>query len=60
MGLFEESPEEVLRNMRSIGLDLKAGSDAGLLHIWAARPSAFGLETHLALLAQLVEKVTRR
>ena len=56
--LFEESPEQVLRNMRSIGLDLRQWVDAGLLHIWAARPSAFGLETHLALLAQLVDKVT--
>ena len=44
--------------MRSIGLDLRQWVDAGLLHIWAARPSAFGLETHLALLAQLVDKVT--
>ena len=56
--LFEESPEQVLRNMRSIGLDLRQWVDAGLLHIWAARPSAFGLETHLALLVQLVDKVT--
>ena len=56
--LFEESPEQVLRNMRSIGLDLRQWVDAGLLHIWAARPSAFGLETHLAHLAQLVDKVT--
>ena len=56
--LFEESPEQVLRNMRSIGLELRQWIDAGLLHIWAARPSAFGLETHLALLLQLVDKVT--
>jgi circadian clock protein KaiC len=55
--LFEESPEQVLRNMRSIGLDLRRWVDAGLLHIWAARPSAFGLETHLALLAQLIDEV---
>ena len=55
--LFEESPEQVLRNMRSIGLDLRPWVDAGLLHIWAARPSAFGLETHLALLVQLLDEV---
>ena len=55
--LFEESPAQVLRNMRSIGLDLRAWTDAGLLRIWPARPSAFGLETHLALLAQLIEEV---
>ena len=55
--LFEESPEQVLRNMRSIGLDLQPWVDTGLLCIWAARPSAFGLEAHLAVLASLVEEV---
>jgi circadian clock protein KaiC len=54
--LFEESPAQVLRNMRSIGLDLRPWVDAGLLRIWAARPSAFGLETHLAMLAELIEE----
>ncbi len=55
--LFEESPEQVLRNMRSLGLDLRPWVDSGLLRIWAARPSAFGLETHLAALAGLIEEV---
>jgi len=55
--LFEESPQQVLRNMRSLGLDLGPWADAGLLRIWAARPSAFGLETHLAALARLIEEV---
>ncbi len=39
------------------GLDLQPWVDAGLLRIWAARPSAFGLETHLAVLDQLIEEV---
>ena len=56
--LFEESPEQILRNMRSIGLDLRPWADAGLLRIWPARPSAFGLETHLAQLVQLLDEVT--
>ena len=54
--LFEESPAQFLRNMRSVGLDLQPWLDAGLLRIWAAQPSAFGLETHLAVLARLVEE----
>ena len=58
MVLLEESPEQVLRNMRSLGLDLRPWVQAGLLRIWAARPSAFGLETHLAILARLVEEET--
>jgi circadian clock protein KaiC len=54
--LFEESPAQILRNMESIGLDLRRWVDAGLLRIWAARPSAFGLEAHLAILAGLIEE----
>jgi len=56
--LFEESPAQVLRNMRSIGLDLRPWIDAGLLRVWPARPSTLGLETHLALLVQLLDEVT--
>ncbi|HTP17567.1 MAG TPA: circadian clock protein KaiC [Streptosporangiaceae bacterium] len=56
--LFEESPGQVLRNMRSIGLDLRPWVDAGLLRMWAARPSAFGLEAHLAALSRLIEEVS--
>ena len=58
MVLLEESPEQVMRNMRSLGLDLRPWVEAGLLRIWAARPSAFGLETHLAILARLIEEET--
>ncbi len=58
MVLLEESPEQVLRNMRSLGLDLRPWVEAGLLRIWAARPSAFGLETHQAILAPQIEEET--
>ena len=54
--LFEESPDQVVRNMRSVGLDLGRWVEAGLLRMWAARPAAFGLETHLAILAGLIEE----
>ena len=56
--LYEESPDQVIRNMRSVGLDLRRWVGAGLLRMWAARPTAFGLETHLAILAQLIEEFT--
>lgn len=55
--LLEESPDQVLRDMRSIGLDLRKHIDAGLLRMWAARSSAFGLESHLAALAELTEEI---
>jgi circadian clock protein KaiC len=54
--LFEESPDQVIRNMRSVGLDLRHWAEAGLLRMWAARPTAFGLETHLAILAGMIEE----
>jgi len=56
--LFEESPDQVIRNMRSVGLDLGRWAEAGLLRMWAARPTAFGFEAHLASLTRLIEEVT--
>jgi circadian clock protein KaiC len=47
--LFEESPEQVMRNMRSIGIDLRRWAKKGLLQFHAARPSLTGLEMHLAV-----------
>lgn len=47
---FEESPKQLVRNMRSIGLDLQPWLDQGLLRIHSARPSLHGLEMHLAVL----------
>jgi circadian clock protein KaiC len=52
--LCEESPSQFLRNMQSIGFDLRSRISEGLLRIWAARPSALGPETHLAMLARLI------
>ena len=46
--LFEESPQQLMRNMSSIGVNLQQWVDRGLLHFQADRPSRFGLETHLA------------
>lgn len=45
---MEESPQQIVRNMRSVGLDLQAWVDKGLLRFSARRPNLFGLETHLA------------
>jgi circadian clock protein KaiC len=47
---FEESPQQIVRNMRSIGIDLQRWVDKGLLRIIARRPSTHGLETHLAVI----------
>lgn len=53
---FEESPSQITRNLRSVGLDLQPHVDAGLLVIDAGRPSQFGLESHLLRLYQHLEE----
>ena len=52
--LFEESPQQLIRNMRSIGIDLQPWVNKGVLQFHADRPSRAGLETHLALMYQAV------
>jgi circadian clock protein KaiC len=47
---FEESSAQVIRNMRSIGIDLGRWVERGLLKFVAARPTAHGLEAHLSLI----------
>lgn len=44
---FEESASQILRNTRSIGLDLDTHIQSGLLKICASRPTLYGLEMHL-------------
>jgi circadian clock protein KaiC len=43
----EQSTDEVVRNMRSIGIDLEQWVKRDLLRFYAARPGNFGLEKHL-------------
>ena len=52
--LFEESPRQLLRNMRSIGIDLEPWMASGLLQFHADRPSRYGLETHLVAMHEAV------
>jgi len=52
---FEESPAQLRRNMRSLGIDFGPHLESGLLQIESARPSLFGLEMHLVLMVRQVE-----
>ena len=45
---FEESPNQIIRNMHSIGLRLEPWVKRGVLRFHAARPTLYGLEMHLA------------
>jgi circadian clock protein KaiC len=53
---FEESPQQIMRNMRSVGLDLGQWVDKGLLRFSASRPSLWGLEMHLARMHKEVDR----
>ncbi len=51
---FEESPSQIMRNMRSIGIDLEPWVQKGLLLFQANRPSFVGLEMHLAMIHKAI------
>ena len=51
---FEESPSQIIRNMRSIGIDLEQWVKKGLLQFQASRPTFTGLEMHLATMHKAV------
>ena len=52
---FEESPDQIVRNMRSIGIDLERWRTAGNLRFAASRPASLGLEVHLSGMLKLVD-----
>jgi circadian clock protein KaiC len=53
---FEESPSQITRNMRSIGIDLEPWIRRDLLRVHAERPTALGLEAHLAAMHRLIDE----
>ena len=53
---FEESSSQVIRNMKSIGINLEPHVRKGLFRFHATRPTVHGLEMHLALMHKMVEQ----
>jgi len=53
---FEESTNQFLSNMRSIGLDLFSEIERGYLIVKSARPTMHGLEEHLVKIHRLIEE----
>lgn len=53
---FEESPQQLVRNMKSIGIDLERHIKKGNLQIHSSRPSLNGLELHLLTLRKLIKE----
>jgi circadian clock protein KaiC len=57
---FEESPDQILRNMRSIGIRLEPHLTKGRLRFHASRPTVHGLEMHLTTMHKVVEEFDPR
>jgi len=57
---FEESPKQIIRNMKSINVDLQKHIDKGLLLFFASRPTLHGLEMHLVSMYKLIKKFKPR
>jgi len=53
---FEESPKQILRNMKSINIDLQKHVDNGLLEFHASRPTLYGLEMHLVAIYKIIKR----
>jgi len=53
---FEESPPQIIRNMKSIGFNLEPYIKKGLLEFHSARPALYGLEMHLSTIYKIVKK----
>jgi circadian clock protein KaiC len=53
---FEESPQQIIRNMRSINMDLEQHVKNGLLKFSASRPTLYGLEMHLVVIHKLIRQ----
>ena len=53
---FEEPGDQIIRNMRSVGIDLQRWVDKGLLHFHSVRPTTYGLEMHLVKIHKVVQE----
>lgn len=54
---FEESPEALIRNVTSSGIDLEPFQRSGTLRLMASMPEATGVEEHLIRLMDEVEEI---
>ena len=52
---FEESQGQLIRNMRSIGLNLEQWTKKKLLQFHSSRATFYGLEMHLAMIHRIVQ-----
>ena len=53
---FEESESQILRNLKSVGLNLEKFVKKDLLKFYTDRPSQYGLELHLVMLLKRIRE----
>jgi circadian clock protein KaiC len=58
--VFEESESQLVRNMKSIGIDLEPWVKKGLLKFHAVRPTAYSLEMHLSMMLKEIDEFKPR
>ncbi len=56
----EESPSQIVRNMKSIGIDLEKWVKKGVMLFHAVRPTFYGLESHLTGIHRVIEEFKPR
>jgi circadian clock protein KaiC len=57
---FEESPNQIIRNMKSVGINLEQWVDKGLLMFHSTRPTFYGLEMHLTTMYRDIKNFNPR
>ncbi len=55
--VFEETPNQLMRNMKSIGINLEGYKTSSILHFYYARPSLQNLELHFMAIKEQIEKL---
>lgn len=53
---FEESSDQIIRNMKSININLEPWKKKGTLKFHSIRPSVYGLESHLIKMVEMIEE----
>ena len=54
---FEEAPNQIIRNMRSIGLSLEPLVKSGQLHFYYSRPTLQNLELHFIVIKKMIDEI---
>jgi circadian clock protein KaiC len=54
---FEEAPNQIIRNMRSIGLNLDPFVKSSQLHFYYARPTLQNLELHFIAIKKMIKEI---